>query len=67
MNPFSIDLVRGSMKTTKATNGKRPEDFARPGKGRAVRVVVEGKVMYVTPRGARILRAARKAFKGVEL
>ena len=50
----------------KTTNGKRPEDFARPGKG-LVRVVVEGKVMYVKPRAARILELARKAFKGLEV
>ena len=62
MNPFDINRVGGSM--TKDAKRAKPKDNAR-GDRRKVWVTLEGKRVQTTARGARILRNARAAFKGL--
>jgi hypothetical protein len=59
MNPFQIELIGGSM-----TKHAKRKAKAR-GDNRKVWVTIEGKRMQTTARGARILRLARGALKGI--
>ncbi len=58
MNPFDINRVGGSM-------SKAPKKKAS--RARGVYIVVSGKRIKTTARGARIHRLVRKAFRGIEV
>jgi hypothetical protein len=63
MNPFAIGQAEAVMAMTRAAVKAKP----RGPRGRAVYVTIEGKRVKTTPRGARILKNVRAAFKGLSV